>query len=214
MNSVLDFAKLDAGRMEYHIQPVAVAAAIRDAECIVAPLAEARGVSFPRVCAHSHLVVLADREKLAQILVNLFSNAVKFTSAGGRVSLRCDQEGDRVLFHVEDTGVGIAPEHLQHVFEPFMQVSEGHTRKEEGTGLGLAISRTLARGTGGEISVRSMPGKGSTFTLDLPQASDAPLAADVIVRALEIEDRRSGEERRTPGDRRGAAAERKDPIPL
>jgi signal transduction histidine kinase len=213
VNTVLDFAKLDAGRMEFNIRPVPVSAAIRDVESVVAPLAEARGIIFPRECVNDHLVVRADREKLVQILVNLFTNAVKFTRRGGRVSLRCELEDGRVLFRVEDSGIGIAPDHLEHIFEPFIQVSEGHTRKEEGTGLGLAISRNLARGMGGEITVDSAMGQGSTFTVALPHAEDAQLAADMVVPVLKLGDRRSGEERRKGEDRRACPPGSHDPVP-
>jgi signal transduction histidine kinase len=208
VNEVLDFAKLDAGRMEYDIQPVAVSAAIRDMESVVAPLAEAKGVAFPREAGRGDLVVLADRERLVQILVNLFTNAVKFTDSGGRISLACDADGDRVLFRIADTGRGIPAESLDHIFDPFVQVSEGHTRTEEGTGLGLAISRNLARGMRGEITVESTLGRGSTFTVDLPRVEgdvDAARVAGSVVRdgAGVPVDRRSGNERRRGGDRRG-----------
>jgi signal transduction histidine kinase len=207
VNTVLDFAKLDAGRMEYDIQPVAVASVIEDVESVVAPLAEAKGISYPRHCANAHLVVRADRNKLSQILVNLFTNSVKFTGPGGRISIRCGQVDGRVLFHIEDTGIGIAPDQLRNVFEPFMQVSEGTTRKEEGTGLGLAISRSLARGMGGEIRVESTPGSGSTFTVDLPLAGGAPTEVELALPSLAAEDRRSGDERRSGEDRRRSAGE-------
>jgi signal transduction histidine kinase len=212
VNAVLDFARLDAGRMEYDIQPVPVSAAIRDMESVVAPLAEAKGIGFPRECANDHLVVLADREKLVQILVNLFTNAVKFTRHGGQVSLRCELEDGRVLFRVVDSGIGIPPDQLEHIFEPFVQVSEGHTRKEEGTGLGLAISRNLARGMNGELTVESVTAKGSTFTVALPHAADAQLAADMVVPVLGFEDRWSGEERRSGEDRRMRGPGSEDPI--
>jgi signal transduction histidine kinase len=219
VNEVLDFARLDVGRMEYDIQPVPVSAAIRDVECVVAPLAEAKGITFPRECGHADLVVRADREKLTQILVNLFTNAVKFTDSGGRVTLRCEQGDGRIRFRIQDTGRGIPPEHLEQIFEPFMQVSEGHTRTEEGTGLGLAISRNLARGMGGEIMVASRLGEGSTFTLDLPQADDALAEAEAVaVPPPGIEDRhggeeqRSGKERRSGEDRRGSEPGSMPPV--
>jgi len=214
VNSVLDFAKLDAGRMEFDIQPVQVSAVVGDVESLVAPLSEAKRITLPRDCANAHLVVRADREKLTQILVNLVTNAVKFTRPGGRISIGCSLADGRVLFHVEDSGIGIAPENLEHIFKPFIQVSEGHTRKQEGTGLGLAISRELARGMGGEITVESLLGKGSTFRVALPHAEEAQLAADLLVPARGFEDRRSGEERRCGTDRRSSPhTENEDPIP-
>jgi signal transduction histidine kinase len=118
--------------------------------------------------------VLADRDKLQQILLNLLSNAVKFTEPGGRITLRAGVRADApdpvVRFEVVDTGIGIPPEQLARVFEPFVQVDAKLTRTREGTGLGLAISRDLARGMGGELTVTSVVGTGSTFTLTLPRA--------------------------------------------
>ena len=106
---------------------------------------------------------------MQQILLNLFSNAIKFTDAGGRVTARCTQLGDsRVAIEVADTGRGIPADQLERVFEPFVQIDTKLTRASEGTGLGLSISRELARGMGGELTVRSELGIGSTFTLTLP----------------------------------------------
>ncbi len=210
---MLDFAKLDAGRMEYDIQAVPVSAAIRDMESVVAPLAEEKGIAFPRDCEGSGLQVLADREKLAQILVNLFTNAVKFTPRGGGISLRCGRAGDRVRFQVQDNGIGIPPEHLGHIFEPFMQVSEGNTRKKEGTGLGLAISRNLARGMGGEITVESTPGTGSTFTVELPCADASGVDGELVIALASEEEGWCGEERRSGADRRLGAPAAEGAVP-
>jgi signal transduction histidine kinase len=114
----------------------------------------------------------ADREKTQQILINLLTNAVRFTPAGGRVAVRARRDdADRlVLVDVSDTGIGIPPEKLAGVFEPFVQVESEQSRRSEGTGLGLAISRDLARGMGGDLTASSQPGAGSTFTLHLPPA--------------------------------------------
>jgi len=108
--------------------------------------------------------------KLRQIVLNLLSNAVKFTAEGGHVSITCDagEQAGTVVVQVSDTGIGLAAEHLEKVFEPFVQV--GAASSDEGVGLGLSISRDLARGMGGDISVRSELGKGSTFTVRLPSA--------------------------------------------
>jgi signal transduction histidine kinase len=114
------------------------------------------------------LAVRADADKLRQILLNLLSNAVKFTERGGRVDVSCRAEGDRVALSVRDTGIGIRPDHLARIFEPFVQVDQRLTRSHEGVGLGLAISRDLARAMGGDLSADSTPGEGSTFTLTLP----------------------------------------------
>ena len=120
----------------------------------------------------------ADREKLQQILLNLLGNAVKFThardGAPGRIEVWCSVAdgpgGGRVALHVHDTGGGIAADQLERVFEPFVQADQRLTRSSEGVGLGLAISRDLARGMGGELTVASVVGEGSTFTLTLPRA--------------------------------------------
>src|SRR6185369_12158916 len=105
--------------------------------------------------------------KLRQVLVNLLSNAVKFTEHG-RIALETHSENHHVVFSVRDTGVGIAPEHLQHIFDPFWQVEQHATRTVGGSGLGLSITRRLVDLLGGEISVESRVGRGSTFTVRLP----------------------------------------------
>jgi signal transduction histidine kinase len=120
--------------------------------------------------------VWADREKVEQILLNLLSNAIKFTPPGGSVTLVCRAGAEQVSIQVRDTGVGIPPEKLQRVFEPFVQVRGDLTRTAEGTGLGLAISRDLARGMGGDLTVESEEGRGSTFTLTVPLAEPAAVA--------------------------------------
>jgi signal transduction histidine kinase len=114
--------------------------------------------------------VLADAERTQQVVINLLSNALKYTLPGGSITLSCEDAHDRALVCVRDSGVGIPPDKLEMIFEPFSQVSGGLTRSAEGTGLGLAISRELARGMGGELTVESEPGVGSAFTLALPKA--------------------------------------------
>jgi signal transduction histidine kinase len=114
------------------------------------------------------VVALADRVKVDQVLLNLCSNAVKFTPPGGRVGVSCHAVDGRVVVEVSDTGEGIAEEDVDRIFEPFVQLGRSLTRTREGTGLGLAISRDLARAMGGDLSVRSRLGEGSTFTLTLP----------------------------------------------
>jgi signal transduction histidine kinase len=115
--------------------------------------------------------VIADADKLQQILLNLLGNAVKFTPAGGRVTVRCAPKGDdtHLAIEVHDTGVGIPADRHDAVFEPFVQVGRALNNPGEGTGLGLAISRDLARGMGGELTVESEVGRGSVFRLVLPR---------------------------------------------
>ena len=118
--------------------------------------------------------VTTDERRLRQILLNLLGNAVRYTERGG-VRLEVEHAGDAISFAVSDTGIGIAPEHLEHIFEPFWQVEQHLTRKVGGTGLGLSVTRRLARILGGDVGVRSTPGVGSTFTVTIPIA--APEAA-------------------------------------
>jgi signal transduction histidine kinase len=113
--------------------------------------------------------VRADRDRLEQIVLNLLANAVKFTAEGGDIKVSWENKGDRVLIHVTDTGIGIAEHQVERIFDPFVQVDASTTRKSEGVGLGLAISRDLARQMGGDVTVRTRTGHGSTFTLALPQ---------------------------------------------
>jgi len=113
--------------------------------------------------------VRADRDRFQQIILNLLSNALKFTESGGSVTVSWRLERDQVLIDVEDTGIGIAASQFERIFNPFVQVQSGNTRTSEGVGLGLSISRDMARQMGGDISLRSELGKGSTFTLSLPR---------------------------------------------
>jgi signal transduction histidine kinase len=110
----------------------------------------------------------ADERKVKQILLNLLSNAVKFTPDGGRVDVIAKQDTTRIAIAVRDTGIGIAPEDQAAVFEEFKQVGRDYTRKAEGTGLGLALTKRFVELHGGEITLASSPGKGSTFTVTLP----------------------------------------------
>jgi signal transduction histidine kinase len=112
--------------------------------------------------------VRADREKLQQILLNLLSNAIKFTEPGGEVRVSCVAHEASIAISIADTGIGIPPEKLASIFEPFVQIDQRLTRAHEGVGLGLAISRDLARGMEGNLVASSTPGHGSVFTLTLP----------------------------------------------
>jgi signal transduction histidine kinase len=139
-------------------------------EMLVAPQLRAKGLVFTTTC-HPGLTVRADPERVQQILVNLLSNAVKFTDAGGAVDLCCDSTAEMASIRVRDTGVGIPPDKLENIFEPFVQVDQRLTRSHDGVGLGLAISRDLARGMGGDLTAESTLGAGSRFTLTLPTAT-------------------------------------------
>jgi signal transduction histidine kinase len=168
INEVLNYAKLETGAVHFRLGDVPANEVIGSAEALVAPQAKAKGLSLRVSPCEQEPLVRADAEKLLQILANLLSNAIKFTEPGGRVSLTCDLLGGAVHFRVSDSGIGIAADKLEEIFEPFVQVRSDLTRTAEGTGLGLAISRDLARGMAGELVAESVPGEGSTFTLVLP----------------------------------------------
>lgn len=170
INDVLNFAKLESGRVEYDTRTLLVGDVFNEVAPLIAPQFAQRKIAFHmRGPSHTGLSVRADRDKLRQVLLNLLSNAAKFTAAGGEVRLEADQDGaDRVAIRVRDTGIGIPADRLESIFEPFVQVRAPYNPSNEGTGLGLSISRDLARGMGGELSAESREGHGSTFTLLLP----------------------------------------------
>jgi len=170
INEVLNYAKLETGTVHYDIIDVPVREAMTAAESLVNPQARAKGLTLVVAECSPVLVARADAEKLRQILVNLLSNAVKFTDDGGRIEMSGSDEGGTVRIVLADTGIGIPPDKLGSIFDPFVQVRADLTRPHEGTGLGLAISRDLARGMGGDLTATSTLGEGSRFMLTLPRA--------------------------------------------
>jgi signal transduction histidine kinase len=172
INDVLNFAKLEAGQVRFELEAVALDDALGDLHPLVEPQMREKQISYGYVAGPEGLHVRADPERLQQIVLNLLTNAVKFTDTAGEVEVSWTREGDEARIHVRDTGRGIPPDKLQAVFEPFVQVNPTLTRDNEGTGLGLAISRDLARGMDGDLTARSTPGEGSTFTLSLPLVVD------------------------------------------
>ena len=148
--------------------PVRVDEALEEVASVIEPMAAAKGLALEVHAPPAPLVVETDPGKLRQSLINLLSNAVKFTERG-RVTLRASDDGEAVCFEVRDTGIGIAPEHQERIFEPFWQVRQSTTRVVGGTGLGLNVTRRLARMMGGDVTLASRVGEGSTFTLRLPK---------------------------------------------
>ena len=171
INGVLNYAKVDAGAVHYHLESFDLAGVLQTCEALVAPQAAAKGLTCTVDCAAA-VRVHADREKVQQVVLNLLGNSIKFTGSGGTISMRCVEDGARVRVEVADSGRGIPAERLESVFQPFVQVDPNLTRTHEGVGLGLAISRDLARGMGGDLTVQSTPGVGSNFTLTLPRADN------------------------------------------
>ena len=163
VNDVLNFARLDTGYLQYEMAPVAIADALVEVEAMVAPQLQAKGLSYKLLPPPPHVRVLADREKLQQIIVNLLSNALKFTPSGGSIEVGCEPRDTSVSIIVKDTGRGIPADKLEVIFEPFVQVERALTRETEGSGLGLAISRQLARAMNGELTVISDLGSGSSL---------------------------------------------------
>jgi signal transduction histidine kinase len=213
VTDVLNFARLEEGRVTFDLRETRVADVLRDVVPLVEPQLAAKGLTLDVVvpdgpgsdgpgepgaaAASDPGLVWADHEKLGQVLLNLLSNAVKFTpSVGpdgtpGRVTVALVVAPDApglAFVEVRDTGIGIPADKLAAIFDPFVQVSTGLTRTSEGTGLGLAISRDLARGMGADLRVRSTEGVGSTFTVKLRRVVDA---------AGQPTDRRRQDERRT-----------------
>ncbi|HSK19958.1 MAG TPA: ATP-binding protein [Longimicrobiales bacterium] len=168
INEVLNYARLETGTVHYEVGDMRVRDVISAAEALVAPQAQARDLDLVVTPCPPEIIARADIEKVRQILVNLLSNAVKFTDRGGRIELSCSASDDAVNIVVADNGVGIPPDQLNRIFDPFVQVRSDLTRTAEGTGLGLAISRDLARAMGGDLSAQSTAGEGSVFTVTLP----------------------------------------------
>jgi hypothetical protein len=175
INDILNFSRVEAGHMTYHFAPVALDEVIEGVMQMVAPQLEERALRFEDVIQPRDMVAWADQAKVEQILLNLVSNSMKFTAAGGRIGLSCGWvDAQHVAISVRDTGCGISPRNLETIFEPFVQVGRSLTNTQPGTGLGLAISRDLARAMHGELIVESTVDSGSTFTLVLPVESLTP----------------------------------------
>ncbi len=190
INEILDLAKIEAGRMDVAHEPGWVSEGVAATLVLIHPQAAERGITIENQCRpDEETPYIGDDGRVRQILLNLLSNAVKFTDAGGRVVVRCrlaidplpgahlGKPGPWICIEIEDTGVGIAPELLGSIFNPFVQAETGRTRIHSGTGLGLTISREFARLMGGDLTLQSTLGKGSCFTLWLPTTAPAGLAS-------------------------------------
>jgi GAF domain-containing protein/CheY-like chemotaxis protein len=180
INSILDLSKIEAGKMELHLEEFSVGRMVEDMAAMVQPLAEKNGNRLEVACDAATGTMHADLTKVRQVLFNLLSNACKFTERG-TVSLTVQREdlgdGGWLSFSVKDTGIGLTAEELGRLFQEFSQADTTTTRKYGGTGLGLALSRRLCRLMGGEITVVSEPGQGSTFTVRLP--ADVERASEI-----------------------------------
>ncbi|MEO8620020.1 MAG: ATP-binding protein [bacterium] len=173
INDILNFAKLEAGHIEFNVTDLGLAEIVNAVALMIEPQMAGKKLVFTSRVPED-LRVRGDEEKLRQILLNLLSNAIKFTESGGSITVdapsRSEMPDGVIYLRVSDSGIGIMREKQDMIFDPFIQVHRNLTRSTEGTGLGLAISRDLARGMGGDLRVRSTEGLGSTFTLSLPDA--------------------------------------------
>lgn len=203
VNDILDLAKVEAGRLQVSSGPCSAAGSVNAAVVLIQPQAAARGLELTMKPLQAESPVFrGDDERVRQILVNLLSNAVKFTAPGGKITVevagpqppdqdtRLHASRSYVGFRVTDTGAGIPEEKLLMIFDPFVQAESGHARTREGSGLGLTISRRLARLMGGDLTVKSEMGKGSTFSLWLPadtSVKDVDRAPTIAGQAVAIQ---------------------------
>jgi signal transduction histidine kinase len=174
INDILNFAKLEAGRVQFEPVDVSMNETLGQLESLIAPQLQQKQLNYEYNCCDPTYTAHTDPDRLQQILLNLLSNAIKFTPPGGKITVTCGPTKDRMRVKVTDTGIGIPPDKLEQIFEPFIQLARGQTHGEVGTGLGLSISRDLARAMGAELSVESNLDQGSTFILSLPRGKNDP----------------------------------------
>jgi signal transduction histidine kinase len=167
IDGVLALARGDAVRDELHLELTDVCALGRQSAALLEAAAAAKGLRIDLAVPSEPQIIETDETKVRQILINLLSNAIKFTDRGA-IGLTLQSSDGRVAFEVRDTGIGIAPEHHERIFEPFWQVDQSKTRRVGGTGLGLSVTRGFARLLGGDVTLASAPGRGSTFSVVLP----------------------------------------------
>jgi PAS domain S-box-containing protein len=183
VNDILDLAKIEAGKMPVHVEPVDIAQLVRELSQTIEPMVRRKSLEYRVDLATDMPVLETDRTKVKQIVLNLLSNAVKFTHQGyiGVTAQRAESD-DGVIVEVVDTGIGIKEEDLPKIFEDFRQVDQSSTREYGGTGLGLSITKKLLHLLGGTIRVRSAPGKGSTFSMWLPKRSEEIVLDEEVAR--------------------------------
>jgi signal transduction histidine kinase len=168
INDILDLAKIEAGRMDLDVEDFDVAEAVTNAVVLVRERATRKSLVLATSLEAGLGSAQGDQRKVKQVLLNLLSNAVKFTPEGGHVEVRAQRLNGQIEIAVTDTGIGIAEEDLDAVFEEFRQVGTDYSKKHEGTGLGLTLSKKFVELHGGRIWVKSQLGQGSTFTFTIP----------------------------------------------
>ncbi|MEO7804655.1 MAG: ATP-binding protein [Actinomycetota bacterium] len=168
INDILDLSKIEAGKLVLYCENVPVRKVFRDVVEVMQPMARAKSINLKAKLSKAPDFVRADEKRLRQILLNLVSNAIKFTPDGGSVTVSATNGDGSLHASVEDTGIGVAREFQDRVFEQFLQVDGSYARKQEGTGLGLALTKRLVELHGGSVGLMSEEGVGSTFTFDVP----------------------------------------------
>src|SRR6187399_623940 len=181
VEDVLDVSRIVSGKIRLNIQPVDLPDVVRTAVDGITPAADAKGVRVETMIDPDAAPVSGDPERLQQVLWNLLSNAVKFTNRGGKIQVRLERVNSHVEVAVSDTGIGIAPEFLPHVFERFRQADAGISRERGGLGLGLSIARQLTEMHGGTIEVSSGGvNQGATFRVKIPVMIVHPVGKDAV----------------------------------
>jgi signal transduction histidine kinase len=168
INDILDLSKIEAGKMPLNLEIVHIPAVIEELSQTIRPMVDNKGLDYEASVEGTLPPLRTDRTKIKQVLLNLVSNAIKFTHQG-KVSVTAEPRPTGIRIIVQDTGIGIRPEHVGAIFDDFRQLDQSHTREFGGTGLGLSITRKLLTLLGGTIAVESTYGAGSRFTVDLPE---------------------------------------------
>jgi signal transduction histidine kinase/HAMP domain-containing protein len=186
INDILDSVKLQSGKMTLHLQPTAIGAIVESAIRIVREQAESAAIKLVCSIEPNIPLVNADELRLRQVVLNLISNAIKFTSKGGLIAVTAQRSGGDVRVAVSDTGIGMAPEDIPKALEPFSQVDNSLSRKYGGTGLGLPLSKLYVEGHGGTLSIESARGHGTTVSFALPAATSVSVPTEVLVAPLAL----------------------------
>ncbi len=176
VNGILEMAQIEAGHKTLRHETVDLSEAIKEATDFLAFQSEKAGVALQFNAIETGIALKVDRQALRQVLLNVLGNAVKFTLPGGSVTITAELQGDSVSLSIRDTGIGIAEADIERILQPFTQVDDGLERRYDGTGLGLPIAKSLIELHGGELTIASDPGKGTTVRMTLPQAVASPLA--------------------------------------
>jgi PAS domain S-box-containing protein len=168
VNDLLNYSKLEGGNVEFALESMPLHDLMDRVLAMIEPQGERKSLHLVHGPCAPGVTAIGDRLKVEQVVLNLLTNAVKFTPEGGRITVSCGEDGAHAVVAVRDTGPGIPADKREAIFDPFVQLGRTLTSTHEGAGLGLAISRDLARGMGGDVTVESTEGEGSTFTLQLP----------------------------------------------